>query len=188
MRDDAQIPQAHAGDTMDVRRLCLGIRRGDEASLTWLYRAWHGRAIGLVRTWSGLDAMACEDASHELFLRVIRSLPELQTTAALDAWMTVTLRRIVLDTLRARARADTRTRRFAPDSAAQPQSPHDASDLAPRIAALEENEREALRLRITTDGTLAQLAAALHVSPDQLYGRVRRALARLRSLTETDHD
>ncbi len=188
MRDDAQIPQAQAGDTMDVRRLCVGIRRGDEASLTCLYRAWHMRAIALARTWSGLDAMTCEDVAHELFLRVIRSLPELETAAALDAWMTVTLRRIVLDTLRSRARAHARTRRIASSASVDEQSSPDAGELGLRIEALEEHEREALRIRMTTDGTLAQLAAALHVSPDQFYGRVRRALARLRSMTENDHD
>ncbi len=188
MRDDAQIPQAQAGDTMDVRRLCVGIRRGDEASLTWLYRAWHTRAIALARTWSGLDAMTCEDAAHELFLRVIRSLPELETGAALDAWMTVTLRRIVLDMLRSRARSNANSQRVASEASTHPQSSPEAGNLAPRIALLEEHEREALRLRMTSDGTLAQLAAALHVSPDQFYGRVRRALARLRSTKEIDHD
>lgn len=188
MRDEAQIPRAHAGDTMDVRRLCLGIQRGDEASLTWLYRAWQARAVALAQKWSGLNSMACEDAAHELFLRVIRSLPELETTAALDAWMTVTLRRIVLDTLRSQARSDARTRRAAATSLAEPEAASDASDLLLRIAALQELEREALRLRMTADGTLAQLAAALHVSPDQFYRRVRRALAKLRSMTEKDHD
>ncbi|HLP82963.1 MAG TPA: sigma-70 family RNA polymerase sigma factor [Phycisphaerales bacterium] len=194
MHDEQQIPRAHAGDTEDVRRLCLGIRRGDEASLTAMYRAWHTRAIYLTRSWSGLDEMACEDAAHELFLRVIRALPELDSHAAVDAWMTTTLRRIVLDLLRAKKRAVAREERASHSSESiRPLSSLEnvgslENDLMIRIAQLEEHEREALRLRVTSPGTLAQLALSLQLSPDQFYGRVKRAIAKLKALAEDGHD
>lgn len=57
-----------------------------------------------------------------------------------------------------------------------------------RIAQLEEHEREALRLRVTSRGTLAQLALSLQLSPDQFYGRVKRAIAKLKVLAEDGHD
>lgn len=188
MRDEQQIPRAHAGDTEYVRRLCLGIRRGDEASLTAMYRAWHTRAIHLARSWSGLDQMACEDAAHELFLRVIRALPELDTHAAVDAWMTTTLRRIVLDALRAKKRSVAREERASRASKPISSSSGLENDLMIRIAQLEEHEREALRLRVTSQGTLAQLALSLQLSPDQFYGRVKRAIAKLKALAEDGHD
>jgi RNA polymerase sigma factor (sigma-70 family) len=188
MQHESQIPRAHAGDTEDVRRLCLGIRRGDEASLTAMYRAWHTRAIHLAHSWSGLDQMACEDAAHELFLRVIRALPELDSRAAVDAWMTTTLRRIMLDALRAKKRKVAREQRASPPSQLATHTSNLENDLMIRIAQLEEHEREALRLRVTSPGTLAQLALSLQLSPDQFYGRVKRAIAKLKAHAEDGRD
>lgn len=170
-----------------MRHACAQIAKGDERAFVALYDSWHQRALQLAGAWAGRNQQLAEDAVQELFMRVIKSLPPLRTRAALDAWLTITLRRIVLDALRTQERQ--RQRLVAAGDAARKQAARaqasqdedmDANVLQ-LIAALEADEQELLRLRVVQGLTLEQVGLSSQLSIGSVHGRVRRALAMLRA-------
>jgi RNA polymerase sigma factor (sigma-70 family) len=167
-------------DDATVARYCAKIRKGNEAAFLWLYDRWLMRALNLATDWTKSPTLA-EDATQELFMRVIAKLPALQSQRALDAWMTVTLRRIVLDMLRAMRRAVARDRASAISNAKRTREIRITEDqLQHSLAMLETEDATLLRLRTLHGLTLSQLELAHGSSTGSLQGKLRRAISRLR--------
>jgi RNA polymerase sigma-70 factor, ECF subfamily len=171
-------------DDESVRRMCMGIQRGNEAAFVALYDRWMPRAMATVTRWTRGDHTLAQDITQELFVRVIRSLPVLESEQAADAWMATTLRRLFIDEVRARI---ARTRA---EAHTQPQEYETqvASDLASLREALDEHltfvddrDHAALRFRLVEGRTLLESSRGLGMTVAALHGRLRRAIKLLRA-------
>ncbi|MFO0875168.1 MAG: sigma-70 family RNA polymerase sigma factor [Phycisphaerales bacterium] len=100
-----------------IGELTRAIRAGEPAPLAELYRDRFAWALAVARRRSGRDESFCLDAVQETFLRVVRSLPAIETEAQLEAWLARTIESCVLDALRSeqrRARREARRAGVAP--------------------------------------------------------------------------
>lgn len=176
------------------RHLLDSLARGDHAALSALYDAWFPRALGLARTMTRRDEAFCLDVVQETFVRVIDHAPRLANLAGtddLDRWMAAVVRSAAIDLLRRdlrRAARETLSQhRTSSERRDQPHaSTHEIQSL---IAALHPDDQELLMLRFGRGTTLDGAARAVGTSLGAAYGRIRRALQKLRnSLHEVDHE
>ncbi len=184
----AALPDGEAGDI--ARR----IGAGDPAALEQLYGVWFERALLLARRFSGRDEAFCLDAVQDAFMRVIVSLRAAESGAALDGWMTKTVRSACIDALRREGRrlARERARRASPPDArvaAGEASLEEAIEAVwARLAELAPGDEEAIRMRFGPGLGAKASAANLGTTIDAVQGRVRRGLARLRRLLGEQHE
>lgn len=174
-----------------AKQLCAAIGHGDEAAFREFFAEW-SRTI---EYWSlhfvKHDEHLALDIVQETMLRVIRSLPVLDSHAALVAWLRAANRSAAIDLIRRRLASQARER-----AVAKSETPHashaqvtakltssaDLAALAQALASLSPDDQLLLRLRSDSSASFEQLATSLGTTPDSLYGRARRALARLRTL------
>jgi len=176
-------------------RLSDAIRRGDESAFREFFDEWMPR----IESWSlefvRPDHALALDITQETMIRVIRSLPALDSHAALVAWLRAANRSAAIDLLRRRLASQARERA----AAAKPETSdlvhahnhaksasfghdRDFTALTKALASLSPDDQLLLRLRSDSPASFQQLASSLGGTPDSLYGRARRALARLRTL------
>ena len=174
-RDDPH--SALADELLGVR--CL---LGEAAAFDELVERWHeplGRYVR--RLVDGEDAAA--DALQDVWLRVLRAMPQLRDPRRLRAWLFGIARRAVLDRVR---------RRYAEPAPvaledAELPAPEADADLAEAIALMREElarlpfaEREALVLFYLDELSLAQIAEVLAVPVGTVKSRLHRARGLLR--------
>lgn len=170
-----------------VLLLCRGVRAGDRVAFTTLYDLWYERWLCDARTILLRNDPLAYDIVQDAFVRVIKSLPELRSDAALSAWMTRVLRSSAVDVLRkeSRRRARERTQTQTPQA-------HGTRDegawITAALASLEQDDVLLLRTRVVEELTLEQSGRAVGVSGDAAHGRIRRALATLRNAWRGKHD
>lgn len=170
------------------------LARGDHAALAALYEAWFSRALGLARTMTRRDEAFCLDVVQETFVRIIDHAPRLAHLAGaedLDRWMAAVVRSAAIDLLRRdlrRAARETASHRrsVAAQHDGAPDSVHELQSL---IASLHPDDQELLMLRFGRGTTLDGAARAVGTTIGAAYGRIRRALHKLRNgLHEVDHE
>ena len=111
-------------------------------------------------------------------MRVIRSMPVLETERAVGAWLTTTTRRCVVDALRAQQRArrnDTLEREGTHDGV--------SGDLEGAMRALESSRdelRSLIEARVRFGWTLERIARAFGITPSAVDGRIKRGLRTMR--------
>lgn len=172
-------------------RLSDAIRRGDEPAFRDFFDEW----IPRIESWSlefvRPDHALALDIVQETMIRVIRSLPALDSHAALVAWLRAANRSAAIDLLRRRLASQARERAAAIRESTRPTHTNPANSstplpdlgaLAQALATLSPDDQLLLRLRSDSSASFEQLASSLGGTPDSLYGRARRALARLRTL------
>lgn len=171
--------------------LCDSIRRGDEQSVRDFYTDWFPTLLSWSQTFLPSDEHLALDIVQETMIRVIRSLPALDSHAALVAWLRAANRSAAIDLIRRRLASQARERAVAKpetphaihaQATANHTSPSDLDALAQALASLSPDDQLLLRLRSDSSASFEQLATSLGTTPDSLYGRARRALARLRTL------
>lgn len=170
-----------------IGELTSAIAAGSGEALTWLYRSRFDRLVCFARARTRRDEGFCLDVVQETFLRVIRSLPALDTEAQLDAWLLRTLERCALDALRRERR---RRRREGDQRDAASQSSSSALDsirVIERLSSLPAATRDLLEARFRFGWTLSRIGAAMGLAPGAVDGRVSRALDRLRMELDDDH-
>jgi len=175
-------------DTRSIAELTRSIRRGDPEALTWLYRSRVDRMVAHARSRTHRDESFCLDAVQETFLRVIRSLPKLDSDAALDAWLLRTLDRCALDALRTEARRRRREAAHDRPTSTRPAdsrgdstaSSDDGATLDDRVAALPTATRSLIEARFRFGWTLARIGSWVGLAPGAVDGRIARAIERLR--------
>jgi len=165
-----------------------------EAEFESFYAEWFPTLLVWSRTFIPSDEHLALDIVQETMIRVIHSLPALDSHAALVAWLRAANRSAAIDLLRRRFASQARERVAAkPESVDSLHTQHPAktagigrdSDLAAltqALATLSPDDQLLLRLRSDSSASFEQLATSLGGTPDSLYGRARRALARLRTL------
>lgn len=171
--------------------LCDSIRRGDEQSVRDFYSDWFPTLLAWSQAFIPSDEHLALDIVQETMIRVIRSLPVLDSHAALVAWLRAANRSAAIDLLRRRVASRARECAVAvqenlvssPRSALSDSVTHsDLDALARALGQLSPDDQILLRLRSDSSASFEQLAASLGGTSDSLYGRARRALARLRTL------
>lgn len=165
-----------------VRRTTAAVAKGDRAALAVLYEAWFDRCFSVARSITRRDESFCLDIVQDSMLRVIRSLPRLQTREQLEAWMIRTVHTSALDRLRKDSR---RLRREISRGRAESTMQASATDdtIAWVLAKLAEMpDRSLVGLRVAQGKSLEAVGTAAGISGDAAHGRIRRALERLKRL------
>ena len=181
MSDVAHHPLVSASPPVPDRRIDDGLAR--------LFRE---EAAGLERfllRWTSDRALA-EELVAETFARALRSWHLYDAgRASARTWLYA----IALNCLRAdrrRTLAERRALARVPVEAAPDPSPHDRValrvDLASHLAALSDEERQALMLRYGRDLSMQQIAEATGTSLTTADGRVHRGLRKLRVALDAD--
>jgi DNA-directed RNA polymerase specialized sigma24 family protein len=166
-----------------VAALTRAIRAGDAGAFEVLYRGWYARVVGLALAASGRDESFALDVAQDTMLRVASGLPVLASPAALAAWMHRTTLRVVIDRLRAARRREARERVASRPEAGgcEPDPRRTVQGLMRLLADLPLADYETLRARVIEGRTLDEAGLATGVSGDAAHGRVRRAVAGLRT-------
>jgi len=183
---DARAERCRMSDG-DAMRISRGVHRQDPAAITEFYEAWFDWCFAKARAFCRKDESFCLDVVQETMLRVIRSMPEFDSSAAQQQWLSRVICTSAIDLIR---RDDRRaTREHAPrdhPSLAAPQ-PSDlaahAESLSWLRAQLDELESEQLALlknRFALDHTLRSAAASSGCTEGSAHGRIRRLLTTLR--------
>ncbi len=175
---DQPAPQAPEGPA-DARGLSARVASGDELAFTLLYHRWHAHVRRTVRTSLG-DDPSVDDTTQEVFMKVIRKMPVLDTDAAIGAWLTTTARRCAVDTLRARKRH----RRDREHEGLGETSEHPApTEFDHALRLLEESEDELRGLiesRVRFGWTLERIGRAFGLTPSAVDGRLKRSFRKMR--------
>lgn len=173
-----------AVDAGDAALVCGRVRAGDADAFETLYRAWYPRVYAMSRRLTGRDESFCQDATHEVMLRVAKSLPALTGEGALEAWMARTTLSASVDALRAEQR---RVRREKAHAASRPSANAGGAEagtelawLHDHLARLDHVDYALVMARIGHGQTLREAGLSAGVSEDAAHGRLRRALTRLR--------
>lgn len=171
----------------DSAALSARIARGDEAAFAAFYEHWCAPTLMLARAASRRDESYCLDVVHDVMLVVAKKLPALATEAAVGAWLGRTVLRAVSDRRRAEQRRQHRERAvadLAPDDDHEPWHGMVASEqrhwLGERLRELPETDRALVLARFCDAGAVASAAQDLGLGVDAAYGRLRRALLKLR--------
>jgi RNA polymerase sigma-70 factor, ECF subfamily len=179
------------GDTVapDVRALTAAIGAGDECAFDALYHAYHSRLVAHARSILA-DHADAEDAAHDTFVKAIHALPPLESERALAAWLKTTCTRCCADLIRERVRRRSRERRAAPPEGDEETNPRDLDAALARIRELLSEHDRALHDLITArhrfGWTLHRIARAFALTPSAADGRIRRAIAALRTRAEQE--
>lgn len=185
----------HAGVSPDrrtepisVAAISRAVSRGDPEALGVLYEHWFGFCLRAAGVLTRRDESFCLDVVQDVFLRIAKALPPLDSEAQLAAYLRRTVHATCLDHLRAERR-----RRLREAAAAQSDTPHPSLDeridwLAARLDELAESDRELLDHRFGRGATLGQTAHAVGRSFDAVHARLKRLLTSLRARRESDHD
>lgn len=165
-----------------------------EAEFESFYTEWFPTLLTWSRSFIPSDEHLALDIVQETMIRVIRSLPALDSHAALVAWLRAANRSAAIDLLRRRLASQARERAAARPEISDSVHPQhhrksavvgddrDFTALIQALASLSPDDQLLLRLRSDSSASFEQLASSLGGTPDSLYGRARRALARLRTL------
>ncbi|MGH7243511.1 MAG: RNA polymerase sigma factor [Phycisphaerales bacterium] len=169
-----------------AKQLSTAIRRGDEPAFRDFFEEWASTIESWSRDFVASDEHLALDIVQETMIRVIRSLPALDSHEAFVAWLRAANRSAVIDLLRRRLSSQARDRAAAKaevvDSNSREVANADTAALAAALSTLSPDDQLLLRLRADSSASFDQLTSALGGTPDSLYGRARRALARLKQL------
>ena len=172
----------------DDELLAIRCQLGEPAAFDDLIARWHAPIWAFVRRLAG-DDDAARDIVQDVWLRVIRGIPQLREGAKLRAWLFGIARRTLMDRLRqqyARSPAvDVDLDEIAIETAS-----NDIEDLQALERALERLplvEREVVTLFYLQELTLHEIAEALNVPVGTVKSRLFRARRLLRQdLTESE--
>ena len=90
--------------TQPVRELTAAIASSDTEALASLYREHFDSLYGEARRITGRDESFCLDVVQDALMRVIRSIPIMETEAGLRRWLSFVVRSCAYDRLRQMAR------------------------------------------------------------------------------------
>jgi RNA polymerase sigma factor (sigma-70 family) len=186
----------------DTRALTAAVARGDAQATSRLYRERLGVMLAAARRASGRDESFCLDAVHDAMLKVIRSIPVLESERDLERWLARVVVRCVYDALRAERRRRERERASAvggptDDERVDP-TEDPATSLAERerlawlegeLARLDAQSQHLLTARFRLAHTLSMIGRSLGIGPGAADGRIARRTDALRAAAEeAGHD
>lgn len=166
----------------DDELLAIRCQLGEPAAFDDLIARWHAPLWSFVRRLVGED-----DAAREIFqdvwVRVIRGIPQLRDGSKLRAWLFGIARRTLMDRLRQEYARSPTVDVDVDEIAADPSAGGDEEDLQELEGALSDlpiTEREVLTLFYLQELSLAEVADALKVPVGTIKSRLFRARRLLR--------
>ena len=166
----------------DDELLAIRCQLGEPAAFDDLIARWHAPLWSFVRRLVGED-----DAAREIFqdvwVRVIRGIPQLRDGAKLRAWLFGIARRTLMDRLRQEYARSPTVDVDVDEIAVDQATAEDAEDLRQLEAALGNlpiTEREVLTLFYLQELSLSEVAEALRVPVGTIKSRLFRARRLLR--------
>lgn len=166
-----------------VAALCRAIRAGNDTAFTLFYERHFELLFAMTRKFARRDESYCLDIVHDTMLRIIRSIPELSSWQEVHAW----LRRAMISCVIDRARTDARRERREAHVAANEieLTPNaELNWLRDRLRDLSPDDQALIALRFGKGATLESIATLESTTFGTIQGRIRRALAKLRTLVE----
>lgn len=185
----------------DAARITLGLRRGDRAAFSCFYDAYANFVFSIARTFTHRDEATCLDILQDTMIRVIDSIPALDSHGEIRAWLTHATRCAAVDHLRKEHRRQKReqardthgTAATMTSAATSPSAAHASPDLATwlhgQLSHLDAETTLWLKRHIGDEVPLSTLAEGGPRTRDAIYGVVRRTLTSLRrAAKEAFHD
>lgn len=179
----------------DAIRLSRAVARGDREALAEFYCAWFDRCYMSARALTGRDEAFCLDVVQDAMLRVVRSIRPMRGEEELAAWMSRVVRSAALDAIRRESRRSRREQERAGLPLAVSKSPRGLATDAEEtgwargvLDGLPPEDRALIAERFGRGRTLEEAGAAAGLSGGAAHGRLRRTLARLRSLAREVFD
>lgn len=169
----------------DAARITLSIRRGDRAAFSCFYDTYSTLIFHTARTFTRRDEATCLDILQDTMIRIIDSIPPIDSHDQIRAWIIHATRCAAIDHLRKEHRRNKReqARSHTSDSIAQGTA-HASTDLSTwlhaQLAHLDADTTLWLKRHIGDDVSLATLADHGPRTRDAIYGVVRRTLTTLR--------
>ncbi|MEW6404621.1 MAG: sigma-70 family RNA polymerase sigma factor [Chloroflexota bacterium] len=160
----------------------IGALQGNQAALTTIYDAYARRIYRYIHSRVGNVADA-EDLTSQTFLGVLEALPRYQHRGQFTAWIFQIARFKAMDHFRRCHDISTITEALT-DPQAGPLlediiRDQEIEKLAELFHALDEDERELLRLRYVAELSFVEIAALLGRKEDAVRKSLQRILARL---------
>jgi RNA polymerase sigma-70 factor, ECF subfamily len=171
-------------------------QRGSPEACGELYNCYYQEIFRYLYYRTG-DLHHAEDLTSEVFIKMVRALPDYQIQATpFRAWLYQIARNLAIDHHRRTVARPTvaldenlGSQELRVDHAVEA---HLSSEhLTQCLAGLEESQRDVLVLRFIDGLSIAETARILHKTEDAIKGLQRRALLTLRSVLdhqEKDHD
>jgi RNA polymerase sigma factor (sigma-70 family) len=190
------------GDESDIwfdttRRMA----QGDRDAFLQFYDAFFDFMLQVAKRSTGRDEQTCLDLVHDAMLKAMRCMKPIPNEPQLKAFVRVLTQRIALDFLRREHRQARLLQRWGVsqngiDPSSQEQEASLRIDEQARIAwltaqlqALDTDQQRLLDWRYRLGWTLQSIAYRLGLKTGAVDGRIRRAVERLRLLSEEEtHD
>lgn len=174
---DAPAPRPPADPEVPLDAL----RRLDPGAVDAVFDAYSGRLNGFLRR-MGASADVAEELVQEAFVRLVRHAPRLADDTRVGAWLFTVARNLWVSHRRWAWIDGTRLLERLRAPAARPDTPAErlaASETQARleraVAALPAVQREVFLLVVGEGLTPAEVAAALHITPEAARQRLARA-------------
>lgn len=164
------------------------VEKSSEPAFTELVQRHIGLVYSVALRRVGGDAHSAEDVAQKVFSDLARKAPSLTDRATLSGWLFASTHLASAAVVRSEQRRKAReTEAHTMQTTLSPDEPDaDWTRLRPVvddvIAALKDEEREAIALRFFEQRSFAEVGASLRVSEEAARKRVDRALEKLRSL------
>ncbi|MFI0608182.1 MAG: RNA polymerase sigma factor [Anaerolineae bacterium] len=179
---------AHVSASGGEAALLARARAGDKVAVAQIYRRYVDEIYGYAYNQLG-ERQEAEDATSEVFLRLVRALPGFRGDSSLRTWLYTICRNVLRDRWRERASHPSLSLDLMPagrmahsDAPSAPEADTEparaqGSELGQVVLAqLNERERRVLSLRFLDGRSVADAAAELGVSPGNLKVIQHRAL------------
>lgn len=166
-----------------ARQLTRGVARGQPQAVAAFYEQWFDFTLRQARRASGRDESFALDIVQEVMIKCARSLPELESRAAIERWLTRVVCNAAVDHLRAERRR--RRRETMADPSQSMTSDADATEwVHAQLGRLNAEEAMLVRLRYAGAMKLRDVGEAVNLSAEAVRGRLRGAMAALRRHAE----
>lgn len=170
-------PPEHQHDRSDAD-LLAAYARGDVRAFDALYYRHKDFAARVARRMAR-DESEAMDVLQEAFAKLVEHAPRLRFTAKASTWLYPVIRNAI-----AERRRKERTLRLAPTDdpvshAPPPSASLDTSALAHRLAALPDDQREVVMLRVVEELSVQEVALALGIPEGTVKSRLHHALKAL---------
>lgn len=180
-----------------VRSLTEAIASGNTEAFATFYRAWFDTMYAQARNASGRDESFCLDVVQDAMLRVIKSVPAMESADDLRRWLRVVVQSCAYDRFREEARRKAREQRAVAmrgsnNSSAEVGAAEDTVDrirwLEHELQTLNDRDVQLLFMRHRFGWTLKRIGQTLGLKPGAVDGRIRRVLGKLRRRAKEQSD
>lgn len=169
-----------------IRRITKAVASGDPEAFSRFYEKYFDDLYRMARYATKRDEQFCLDVVQDAMMKVIKSIPILDSDPTLRAWLRRTVYSCAIDRLRIEARQG-RAERRAAETARHP----DDADLVTgtrermhwlekQLAELDGSSQTLLIMRHRFGWTLARIGRELGLSTGAVDGRLSRLIDRLR--------